>query len=97
MQGNPLVSCTEVGCTSNSDCSDKEKCDYISPSAQKKECVALCTSNPCTSGATCSARNHRETCTCNYPLQGDGYVSCTERKLCIIIYLYRMKYFNRLY
>ena len=81
MQGNPLIACSEVGCSSNSDCSDREKCDYLSPSSTKKECLRLCTSNPCASGASCSANNHREICTCNHPLQGDGYVSCTESKL----------------
>ena len=80
MQGNPLIACTEVGCTSNSECSSQEKCDYSSPSSTKKECIPLCGSNPCTSGASCSANNHREICACNYPLQGDGYVSCTESK-----------------
>ena len=81
LQGNPLIACSEVGCSSDSDCSDREKCDYETSSSTKKECIPLCTTSPCTSGATCSARNHREICTCNYPLQGDGYVSCTERKI----------------
>ena len=80
MQGNPLIACSEVGCTSHSDCSDREKCDYLSPSSAKKECVRLCTNNQCATGATCSASNHREICTCKFPLQGDGYISCEERK-----------------
>ena len=80
LQGNPLISCSEVGCLSNSDCSDREICDYLSRSSARKECVPLCRSNPCASGASCSAINHRESCTCNHRLQGDGYVSCTERK-----------------
>ena len=80
MQGNPLISCVEVGCTSNSDCSSNEKCDYVASSG-KKDCQPLCTTrNPCASGASCSALNHREICTCDYPLQGDGYISCTECK-----------------
>ena len=79
MQGNPLISCVEVGCTSNSDCSLNEKCDYV-PSSNKKDCLPLCTRNPCAAGASCTAQNHRETCTCDYPLQGDGYISCTECK-----------------
>ena len=80
LQGNPLISCSEVGCVSNSDCSDREKCDYLTRSSAKKECVQLCRNNPCASGASCSAINHRESCSCNHRLQGDGYVSCTERK-----------------
>ena len=80
MQGNPLIACSEVGCTSNSDCSQNEKCDYQTRSSSRKDCQPLCQSNPCASGASCSATNHREICTCNYPLQGDGYVSCIESK-----------------
>ena len=80
MQGNPLISCSEVGCRSNSDCLYTQKCDYITTSSSKKECQPLCTKNPCASGASCEANNHREICTCNHPLQGDGYVSCVERK-----------------
>ena len=79
MQGNPLISCVEVGCTSNSDCSTNEKCDYI-PSSSRKDCQPLCTQSPCAFGASCKAQNHRELCTCDYPLQGDGYISCTECK-----------------
>ena len=80
MQGNPFISCSEVGCSSNSECSPTQVCDYVDSSSSKKECQPLCTKNPCASGASCEANNHREICTCNYPLQGDGYVSCTERK-----------------
>ena len=80
MQGNPLIGCSEVGCTSHSECLDNEKCDYKDPSSSKKECQPLCTKNPCARGATCSSRNHKEICTCNHPLQGDGYISCTECK-----------------
>ena len=77
-QGNPLVSCTEAGCSSNADCSSTEKCDYLTSSSSKKECQPLCVGNPCAPRASCTAQNHREICTCNYPLQGDGYVSCIE-------------------
>ena len=80
MQGNPFISCSEVGCSSNSECSPTQVCDYVDSSSSKKECQPLCTKNPCASGASCEASNHREICTCNYPLEGDGYVSCTERK-----------------
>ena len=84
MQGNPLISCLEVGCTSNSDCSTLEKCDYLPSAGFKKECQPLCRGNPCVSGANCRPQNHREICTCIYPLQGDGYVSCTECKIMIL-------------
>ena len=73
MQGNPLVGCTEVGCRSNYDCQDNEKCEFAT-----KECIPLCTNNPCAEGASCSARNHKELCMCDYPLEGDGYTSCNE-------------------
>jgi hypothetical protein len=75
LQGNPYVKCIEVECRKDSDCGDKERCDK-----SKQECVPLCTGNPCAQGARCDARNHRETCTCNRPLQGDGYAYCTSRK-----------------
>jgi hypothetical protein len=75
LQGNPLVSCEEVGCRTDNDCQDNQKCDYNS-----RSCVALCTQSPCATGATCQARNHKETCTCNPPLQGDGYSFCEKRK-----------------
>ena len=75
LQGNPFVSCTEVGCQSNDDCSFDEKCNF-----QTRDCEPLCVRSPCAPGARCEAHNHREICTCNYPLQGDGYTSCLERK-----------------
>ena len=75
LQGNPFVSCTEVGCQSNDDCSFDEKCNF-----QTRDCEPLCVRSPCAPGARCEANNHREICTCNYPLQGDGYTSCLERK-----------------
>ena len=81
LQGNPLVACTEAGCTSNFECSGDEKCDYLTASSSRKECQPLCRNNPCATGASCTASNHREICTCNYPLQGDGYVSCTEIRI----------------
>ena len=81
LQGNPYVSCTEVGCQSHDDCSYDEKCDFPTPSSGKRECVRLCVSPSCAQGARCEAKNHREICTCNYPLQGDGYTSCLPRKL----------------
>ena len=82
LQGNPLVACQEVGCKSNDDCRDSEACDYVSGSRNsgKKECQPLCTRNPCARGATCTAANHKETCKCDYPLQGDGYSTCYESK-----------------
>ena len=80
LQGNPLVSCTEAGCSSSLECSDNEKCDYVTPSSTRKECEPLCRKNPCARGASCTTSNHREICTCDYPLQGDGYISCTECK-----------------
>ena len=70
------MSCTEVGCQSNDDCSYDERCDF-----QSRKCIPLCAaSNICAQGARCEANNHKETCTCNYPLQGDGYTSCLPRK-----------------
>ncbi len=80
LQGNAHISCIEVGCRSNDDCGDREKCDYSFGSNQKKECQPLCVKNPCAQGATCTAANHQENCACNHPLQGDGYSTCYERK-----------------
>ena len=76
LQGNPYVKCLEVECRLDTDCGDRERCDR-----SKQECAPLCVEDPCALGATCEARNHKEYCTCNPPLQGDGYVSCTERKI----------------
>ena len=80
LQGNPRVSCTEVGCRSNSDCSDREACKYVPGSRQQRECQPLCLQRPCAFGASCMAKDHREVCTCNPPLRGDGYLSCIERE-----------------
>ena len=85
LQGNPLVSCTEAGCSSSSECATNEKCDYLTQSSSRKECQSLCRNNPCAAGASCTAKNHREICTCEYPLHGDGYVSCTECKLKFLV------------
>lgn len=73
LQGNPIVRCIPVGCQRDEDCGDREKCDYPS-----QRCVPLCTGNTCATGARCEAYNHRETCSCIPPLQGDGYVFCGQ-------------------
>ena len=73
LQGNPLVSCTEVGCRSDNDCNDREKCNH-----QTQSCEPLCQRSPCARSATCEAKNHRENCICPPPLQGDGFAFCTS-------------------
>jgi hypothetical protein len=75
LQGNPLVSCEQVGCRRDEDCQQEQRCDYAS-----RNCLPLCTGNPCVSGASCRAQNHKEVCQCNPPLQGDGYSFCEKRK-----------------
>lgn len=81
LQGNPLVACIEAGCSSNPDCATTEICDFVPGSGfTRKECQPLCRPGNCAQGAECSARDHREICTCRYPLIGDGHVSCVERK-----------------
>ena len=92
LQGNPIVACEEVGCTSNDDCASTEKCDFLSGSNTRKECQPLCVGRVCAQGASCEAVNHQEICTCNYPLQGDGYVTCYERKheLCMVLSTFSM-------
>ena len=81
LQGNPLVACIEAGCSSNPDCASTEICDFVPGSGfTRKECQPLCRPGNCAQGAECSARDHREICTCRYPLIGDGHVSCVERK-----------------
>lgn len=74
-QGNPLVACTEVGCLHNEECHDDEVCDKL-----RGSCKPLCRDQPCATGASCIAQNHREICHCNHPLQGDGHVYCTQSK-----------------
>ena len=76
LQGNPLVQCLSVGCQQDEDCSTRERCDYAS-----QECYPLCNPGSCAPGASCRAENHRESCSCNPPLQGDGYAFCERRKL----------------
>ena len=46
LQGDPFVACTEVGCTSNFECADNEKCEYLTSSSNRKECQPLCRNNP---------------------------------------------------
>ena len=75
LQGNPYVRCLEVDCRRDEDCGDREVCNLA-----KQECEPLCQGGRCAEGARCEARNHRETCTCNPPLQGDGFAFCTSRK-----------------
>ena len=81
LQGNPLVACIEAGCSQNTDCATDEKCGFV-PGSQftRKECQPLCNPGKCAIGADCTARDHRESCKCRFPLQGDGYAACVERK-----------------
>ena len=81
MQGNPLVACTEVGCRTNDDCADNEKCDYLNGVLGKRECQPLCRRNPCAQNAICKATGHQEVCECQPPYQGDGYTTCYKRKI----------------
>ena len=81
MQGNPLVACTEVGCRTNDDCADNEKCDYLNGVLGKRECQRLCRRNPCAQNAICKATGHQEVCECQPPYQGDGYTTCYKRKI----------------
>ena len=81
LQGNPLVACVEVGCKSNNECATNEICGFVPGSGfTRKECQPLCNPGPCARGADCTARDHRESCTCRHPLTGDGYAACLERK-----------------
>ena len=81
LQGNPLVACVEAGCSSNNECNTNEVCDFAPGSGfARKECQALCHPGNCARGADCTAKNHKETCTCKFPLIGDGYAACLERK-----------------
>lgn len=70
------MKCVEVGCQRHEDCGDKEICNLSS-----QKCLPLCSRSPCAVGATCSAANHNEFCTCDPPLQGDGNVFCERRKV----------------
>ena len=81
LQGNPNVACIEAGCSQNTDCNTDEKCEFV-PGSQftRKECQPLCKPGNCAFGADCTARDHRESCRCRFPLQGDGYAACVERK-----------------
>ena len=81
LQGNPLLACIEAGCSSDNECATDQKCDYIEGSSYtRKECQPVCTPGKCNVGADCVGRDHRATCRCRPPLQGDGIISCIERK-----------------
>jgi hypothetical protein len=75
LQGNPYVNCVPVECRVDTDCSDNENCDRTS-----QKCTPLCRDRPCADGAICTAANHRETCQCSSPLQGDGFTFCAKCK-----------------
>ncbi len=78
LQGNPLVRCYEVGCRTDSDCRESEKCDFSS-----QTCTPLCQGSPCAEGARCEARNHQEFCECIPPRKGNGKIYCEKRKTSI--------------
>ena len=81
LQGSPLVACIEAGCSQDTDCAGNEKCGFVPGSSfTRKECQPLCNPGNCAFGADCTASNHRETCSCRFPLKGDGYAACVERK-----------------
>ena len=72
LQGNPIVQCSAVECTSDNDCATTEKCDL-----SVQQCYDICQREPCGAAeAVCESRNHRKTCSCPPPLLGDGNVYC---------------------
>ena len=97
MQGNPLVACTEVGCRTNDDCADNEKCDYLNGVLGKRECQPLCRRNPCAQNAICKATGHQEVCECQPPYQGDGYTTCYKRKIITAKVFYRCFFTKQLF
>jgi hypothetical protein len=82
LQGNPLVSCDEVGCLHDEDCQSNQKCNH-----DRRTCETLCSPSPCAAGAQCLAENHRENCRCSPPLQGDGFSVCEKRKSLFNLFL----------
>ena len=86
LQGNPLVACIEAGCSTNNECATDQVCDFAPGSGfTRKECRPLCSPGNCANGADCTAKDHRETCTCRYPLIGDGYAACLEGKTILVL------------
>ena len=79
LQGNPIVQCSAVECTRDQDCNTNEKCDFST-----QECYDICQREPCgAADAVCEARNHKKSCFCPPPLQGDGNIYCgLKRKGC---------------
>ncbi len=75
LQGNPIVRCFDVGCLRDDDCGGRERCDYPS-----QECIPLCRGQVCHPNARCEAENHRESCVCDPPREGDGWTYCDRRK-----------------
>ncbi len=80
LQGNPLVSCVEVGCLRDEDCGQRERSEYAS-----QACVPLCRGQVCAPGAECTAANHQEDCRCRPPLRGDGFGYCESREYSLVV------------
>ena len=66
----PAAPAPEPGCTSNSQCGDKEIC-------RDRSCINPCiAANPCAPNAICSVRAHSVSCNCPSGYTGDSFSNC---------------------
>ena len=75
LQGNPMVACVVVGCSSNDDCPETKACNRIN-----RVCVDVCTPVTCAPGADCRASNHAAFCYCPPGYIGNPFQHCSKRK-----------------
>ena len=70
----PAAPAPEPGCTSNSQCGDKEIC-------RDRSCINPCiAANPCAPNAICSVRAHSVSCNCPSGYTGDSFSNCYPSK-----------------
>ncbi|XP_037295454.1 uncharacterized protein LOC119189544 isoform X2 [Manduca sexta] len=68
--GNPYIGCTKVGCSSDSECPDKDTC-------YSGVCINPCLIDaPCAISAECYGKSHRPNCRCPIGTLGNPYTRC---------------------
>ncbi|KAF2352424.1 EGF-like domain, partial [Trinorchestia longiramus] len=71
-EGDPMVRCSPVGCTSSQECSESEACI-------KRACVNPCSdASLCGTRAQCEVENHNPICKCPRGMTGDPFIRCDK-------------------
>lgn len=71
-EGDPMLLCSPVGCTSNEQCSEKEACI-------NRGCVNPCSdASLCGTNAKCEVEKHNPICSCPRGMTGDPFQSCEK-------------------